>query len=40
MRYITLIVLITTLLGCASSIVFHNTAESDLKELSDDPRRL
>ena len=35
MRYITLIVLITTLLGCASGIVFHNTAESDLKELSE-----
>ena len=34
MRYITLIVLITTLLGCAVTPVFHNTAESDLMELS------
>lgn len=35
MRYITLIVLITTLLGCAVTPVFHNTAESDLMELSE-----
>ena len=35
MRYITLIVLITKLLGCAVTPVFHNTAESDLMELSE-----
>ena len=35
MRYITLIVLITTLLGCAVTPVFHNTAESDLMEMSE-----
>lgn len=35
MRYITLIVFITTLFGCAFTPAFHNTAESELNSLSD-----
>lgn len=33
--YTTMMVLITILLGCAAMPVFHNTAESDLMELSN-----